>query len=809
MDASEKIKYFSSYEDLLDEVQRDMSDRSPLRSRYAVRFVMLNNFDVFTRFAKEITSSGAVEVMNIEDLLPDDNKDAWITGDELKKAIRSCKKSTLITPFSELVRFYKDVDFRGFFNEIILSEDIDNPEKRIYIPLIGLQNRFENFLNGFSRIEESAPVWAYYVEEHRTEVYLSRFAADKNAFARKGNICSLNTLYDWLRFWKSQAPQTQIICASGSIRRRRKYSDPDNIFTFKEIETAHEYIESFLNVTIPFPYEQEDCAFWDKLLEDVLATGPSTFNYRAFILHKLNVQEITPNIIIDKWSHEFTDEYERWLIKNYVLASDNFDAHPYFKLCISETKDYKSQCELATAIAVRIFYFSEASTQSKYAAERRALIKGASEQMRCWITGPLLSYIKERISEIDQADTSLAISLCTGVFDFEKVLAADWFAHRNINGFDIDNLKELCPSLAMYFSSRPYTTNPYPQWQAEYLSAYREAKLRDEITEDIKGLLQAINKDGDSFYKWYHATDESHERLAQFKMCGQPQIDHYFWIDALGAEFLPFISELFREGFNGFKIVHSEITRCNIPSSTFHNKFDITKYQMLDDIAHDKCGYKKYITLLSELETIKEIFNNITISHYHPECTIAIVSDHGLSSLSRKADSKKYSDKAEHEGRYIKIEATGSLHHDADYVEHINESDGERYQVALTHSSLGRKPVHEVHGGCMPEEVLVPLIVISNRAQATPKYAFKLLSKELEISDLQININIMPQPDSVTLTVEGKMYTMTRKGSVWTAKATELADGEHDIMVRTSDGAQHIDKIKVNGTGFNDNFLDF
>jgi hypothetical protein len=35
--------------------------------------------------------------------------------------------------------------------------------------------------------------------------------------------------------------------------------------------------------------------------------------------------------------------------------------------------------------------------------------------------------------------------------------------------------------------------------------------------------------------------------------------------------------------------------------------------------------------------------------------------------------------------------------------------------VALTHASLNTKPVREVHGGCTPEEILVPFIVISNK----------------------------------------------------------------------------------------------
>ena len=141
MDASEKIIRFDSYDALLDEIKRDIKDGDPLRCRYPVRFIMLNNFDVWHQLAKDLPILG-VQPFNLEELI-EDNHERWITTDELCRTIKSLKVTSLVTPFSELVRFYTDTDFRGFFNEIMINtEDIEHPEKRIYIPLIGLQNRF-------------------------------------------------------------------------------------------------------------------------------------------------------------------------------------------------------------------------------------------------------------------------------------------------------------------------------------------------------------------------------------------------------------------------------------------------------------------------------------------------------------------------------------------------------------------------------------------------------------------------------------------------------------------------------------------
>ena len=161
MDTSEKVNVFSSLAELTKEIIRDRETHDMFAQRYAVRFIMLNNFNEFKELAKFMANIG-VETLDLETLMED--PDEWITNDELKEAIKACKVSTFVTPFSEVVRFYNDDDFRGFFNEIMLLEDIHNPNKRIYIPLVGLQNRFTDFLNHFARIQESAPVWRYDAE---------------------------------------------------------------------------------------------------------------------------------------------------------------------------------------------------------------------------------------------------------------------------------------------------------------------------------------------------------------------------------------------------------------------------------------------------------------------------------------------------------------------------------------------------------------------------------------------------------------------------------------------------------------------
>jgi len=809
MDASEKIIHFESYEALLDEIKRDMDNGDPLRCRYPVRFIMLNNFNIFTKFAQDLAHLGVLP-LNLEKLI-EDNHERWITTDELCQAIKSCRVNTLVTPFSELVRFYKDTDFRGFFNEIMLTEDIDNPKKRIYIPLIGLQNRFSNFLNGFARIEESAPVWAYLTEEQKTKVFLTTVKNEDNTTFNKGNIVSLNTLYDWLRFWKNQAPQTQIVCSSGPINHREKNSDPDNIFTFEHIENSSNYIESFLGINIPFAYQSSEEYFWSLLLSDILQNGSSNFSFASYVSSRFGFSKVTSQDLFYKWAQSDTIPFDRWLLKNFFLSSTEIDKQPYLKICLEELSTYDNYSDLYSKIAERIFYFSESSTQMHLAAERESLMRGSSHIFTEFTDKATENYIKSRISEIEQINVSLAIALTTGVFDFEKVLLMAWYADRDHTGLTIDKASEKYPDLKMYLSHLNPIIQKQDDWYLDYLEAYREAKLCDTITTDIESYISNKNHDENSFYSWYHSFNETHDLLNKHLLSNDLHPDKVYWIDALGAEFLPFLLSIFKEESHNYHVVYSEVTRCTIPSATSQNHFDnVIKFGELDEIAHDNAGYQKNITLVKELKTLAKKMWEIITSNSHGEHTIAIVSDHGLSCLSRKAESKKYDAKVEHDGRYIKIETDGKLYHDSDYVVHVNENDGERYKVALTHSSLGRKPVHEVHGGCTPEEVLVPYIIITNKKQNITQYKYDLVTREIEISNPIISVNVMPQPAKVNLLINNKKYNMSRSNSLWTVMTEGLEEGEYIAEFSIPEGTSYSETIKVIGTGFSGNdFLDF
>lgn len=811
MDSAEKIKVFKSFEDLTREIIHDKDSGDMLAQRYAIRFIMLNNFNEFKNLAKFMANIG-VEALDIENLIDEGENDTWITKDMLKNAMRSCCSSTFVSPFSEIVRFYNDDDFRGFFNEIMLLEDIQHPKKRIYVPLIGLQNRFTDFLNHFARIQESAPIWRYDAEAQSVEVFFTKYKDFK--LPNGDTQCQLDTLRDWLKFWKVQAPQERIVCCSVPIAAKFKYSKPDNIFNFVKINSPYEFLTQFLELTFPFDYLEDERSFWDELLNSLKNIKLSSFNFETFTRSVFNKVTLTASDVIGEWLNSNNTTFKRWLLKQYVLHTSFKEEYPYVALCMEGVSDMNDENLLPNYIATRILYeMPSCKKREAFAEERRNIIVNNRVVFLNAITQNEQEWLLNRTKELYQQNQDLksAIDLCTGVFDFEKILLMGWFIHNPNNRRIIKAIESIYPEFSAYITTtKPSHFRVENNWCVDYFVEYKKAKLLDKYTEEIAHYIAEKNDSAKTFYKWYYEFENSHSLLAEVSGNDIYKPDKVYWIDGLGAEFLPYVLYLIDKEQSNMKVIRSQICRSDIPSSTYHNRFegkDILKFGALDELGHDSHLYKYLYTLKDELKVLKTIIHEIIGNSKKQPCTIAIVSDHGLSCLSRKAPSKKYDGKFEHEGRYIKTKDNALS--DSDYLVHKNEMDEEYYKVALTHSSLSKAPTHQVHGGCTPEEVLVPFILLSNKnIPGSIKYEIKLSTEDIMLSNPAISLTVIPEPTGVILTCEGKTYKMDRVGTQWTTLLQEITEGTHVIDIKPDGAQSHQLTIKVVGLSGNSDIND-
>ena len=278
-------------------------------------------------------------------------------------------------------------------------------------------------------------------------------------------------------------------------------------------------------------------------------------------------------------------------------------------------------------------------------------------------------------------------------------------------------------------------------------------------------------------------------------------------MDGLGAEFIPFIHYLLENSQSNYEAILSQIARTTIPSNTHLNSFDvgnhlIFKLNALDELAHEG-HYQKYTTLVAELETVKAVIHKILDENKVGKHTIAIVSDHGLSAMSRKCDSLKFDSNTKHEGRYVPLADDCTINSDIDFVVHENERDHKKYKVALRHQSLGAKPTHEVHGGATPEEVLVPFIVISNDDASKPlKYSVGPIEVKVPISDKKVAFKIIPEPQSAKAIFNGQEIALTRHGMQWEGFFPNATEGKYQITVIPFRGKPTQLEIEFFGMGF-------
>lgn len=813
--ATDKIIRFNNLDELKIAIGNDLQSKDVFAQRYCVRFIMLNDFKTFRELTKFLASDLGVKMFELQNLILGEDK--TITIDMLSEAITGITETSLITPFSELVRFYKEEDFMGFFNEIILTEDLKHPKKRVYIPIIGLNNRFNDFLKNFGRIQESAPIWQLYTpQDDKVKVFISKFKIP--FLPEDSEFCKLNTMKDWLDFWRKQAPREKILCSAKPVRSGWQNSRPDSIFTFEEVTNIYEFITEFLGISIPFEYDELETFYWERLLEIISSVPHETFTWNTYVESHFNTWEFSASRILDIWIDDQRPGYDRWLLKNYLLNTNQLEGQPYMRRCLEGTRDYSNPAVLMVNLAERIFYSATPAEQERNVEERHQILRQKHNLFRKIVPKSSQDWIKDQLvaKAQEESDLHIAKKLCTGTFDFEKELYFGWYLLRPDNVFGVNQLKAFYPDLYAYLYS---DDSSYYRWGAEwlrdYFNAYREAKIKDTYTADVKSFIERYNASDSTFYDWYYKHSTCRDLYHEIMSDPLRKPDKIYWIDGLGAEFLPFIQYLIEESKSRFEIIEAQVATTGLPSNTSLNRFEVDekthfKFGDLDALAHSG-HYRTRQTLIDELNTIRKIITTILRDNSVGNHTIAIVSDHGLSALSRLQDPHKLTGKAHHEGRYILYSAEkGAAAPMPEYITVKNSDDNQDYKVALTHSSLGRKPSHEVHGGCTPEEVVVPFIVISNIDATKPiVYEINPVTTDLPVSNPMFECIINPKPKTATLKVGYTSIKMKSKGTKWTALLPEIKEGRIVVSVEPERGKAKRFELKIYGMGMGNSLADF
>lgn len=795
---------FAHFEDLINHVRLDKElsgVASGTANRFPVRFVLFDNFQDSYRFVSYVQEQGC-HFKNVNDWMDSDYPDTILTYSELSNSILdyavSYNDDCIITPFSELARFYNNERSAKEFDALVKTiKGIENnsqavaKNRRIYIPIVGLEGKMSLFEN-----DSQCTVW--YLKNADKSFTYDLILTNGTTYG----ICDLSmfnvahSVNEWLNVWKAQpAVKPLIICTSPAIFANAQYAKPDNAFYFITCPSAYKFLTKGLKLDFgKIEYKPTDEQHWQRLAQEI--TDIKSFSFEKFFNSYFHIDNLSDyNVFLKTW-FECNDDFEKWLLTTYY--NEKFCQEGYICRVINKIQCYTNN-EFFSAIALEIFSLDKSDN---YIEERLTCLQSAKEH-NVLLSQETEIMLEEGLSKLAEEDGySTAIRYFSPLTKTEKLLATEWFAQGNISK---NSLQSFFPDLYNYLEPN---SGASLSWINSYFNAYKQAKLADRYTSEIAGYIKEKNGSVSACNEWYQQLKTTKTILS-----GRADIDVYYWIDGLGVDWIPFIQKcLEKKQKDGIFLNEIHIARAAYPTTTDINKkalFELSNETLkkcgdLDTHAHKSNKFPNYI--LEELEIVNKAIETI-VSEYNGK-KIAIVSDHGLTSLSQLRDGLNLAGvESDHHGR-LAFRKDGKCVSCENYI----VCDDEKTMCALNHQSLcGKVPNGQsAHGGCTPEEILVPIFVISSKKD-TAQWTATLLTKTLSESApiVKYQIKGISSIDIPYVNYNGKQYMLSSKGdNVYQSEKISLSQSVKTIELVIS-GTKQTDTIDVKLGAEEDDLFNF
>lgn len=719
-------KDFQDFDCLIAEVRADKQiagSVSATANRYPVRFVLFDNFRDSFEFVSRMQNDFGCRVESVNDWIDGDCPDMLITHSKLASRTASFIREHplhdyIIAPFSELARFYDNEQYFEFNALISTIKAIENSassqdrNRRIYIPIVGLEGKILKY-----DIDSQIFIWYYKNNDKQLNYHL--ILTDGTAF-RVRNLDSRYTVVEniqqWLKVWRDKNAKQSIISKSASLFANADHACPDNAFTFSVCYTVYEFLTAGLKLDFgTMKYVAKEEGYWLRLAAEIDIVN---FSFEKFFNSYFHIDDLSDYRVFIKTWFDYTDDFERWLLINYY--TEKFCQLGYICRAVREIENYTNY-HLFSVLALAIFSMEN---QEQYLEERLFCLQYAAEKQ---VTIPLevQDELRRKLEDLGgQKGYSTTIRYFSPLTKAEKHLAIEWVGKNKVSP---EQVKSFFADLYHYLAKSFGTLEFQQKWVLEYLDAYKQCKIANRYAENIAHIIKIKNASETAFNQWYQ----------QFKtvktiLSSRSDIDIFYWIDGLGADWIPFIAEQIK-GVQNMYLNEVVITKAKYPTTTKINKVslqelsekELQKIGDLDELAH-KTGSQYPAYILEEMEIVKSGLKKI-IQDYAGK-KIAIVSDHGLTALSQWCEGLNMAGvDSDHRGR-IAIRHTGKAVLDNNYI----LCEDKKTMCALRHESLcGKVPEGQsVHGGCAPEEVLVPIFIISSQKNAS-NYSATLISSEV------------------------------------------------------------------------------
>uniref|UniRef100_UPI004025BBC2 BREX-4 system phosphatase PglZ n=1 Tax=Prevotella sp. TaxID=59823 RepID=UPI004025BBC2 len=803
-------KEFGSLEDLYQEIETDKNwtgAESSLRNRYPIRFVLFENFGDFGEFV-QVCQDHDVYVQSIEKWMKEGQDDKLITYSQLAALFESYIKSLpandfVIAPFSEITRFYDNMRYAEFDSLLKTIRLIQSPEEaqsghqRIYVPIIGMQSKVSKFKD-----DPNIHIWEYHSGTEYDNYHL--ILTNGTTYGVKGleeryTLCE--DLRHWIALWKNVGAKIkpQIICTSKCIFANSDNAQPDNAFKYTVCNNAFEFLTEGLGINLgKLSLREEDMPYWEELASCIDVTD---FDFDVFVNQRFNTLNLNDeNAFVQTW-FEYKDTFSRWLLKTYFVWKSGERS---YLIRVLENVTSLSTSDLFSQIATHIFDepLDEASI-----GQRLSLLKEAKRQ-HVQIKSLAEQKVKAKLSAMaadPERGPLFAMRYMSPLTLSEQCLMVEWVGQGKVEKNDIKNL---FPELYAYLLPSSIKTGKGNGWTNEYFQEYCLSKVGNQETGSLAKKLKELNGSQVCFETWRDGF-----KTVKTLMHNRQDIDIYYWIDGLGVDWIPFMTQVIdKHKADGVFLNEIYVAASELPTVTSVNKTKLDelangkleKIGDVDKFAHTQKTYPAY--LVEEFRIVEDAISKV-LSLYNGK-KIAFVSDHGISYMAQFGAGLNLAGvETDHAGRcghWLK----GSAQTDNNY---IVLDDGQTL-CSLNNNSLSAKtPMGQgAHGGATPEEVLVPIIIVSNQKNANA-YSAKLQSSEIVASSPVVRYTIkgLSSIDTPFVTYNDVDYALHNiGGDVYESERLNLVNTSTRIILHIGDFKQ-TDNLSINTGAQEDDLFGF
>ena len=803
-------KEFTSLQDLYQEIDVDKNwtgAESSIRNRYPIRFVLFENFGDFGEFVQECQNHN-VFVQSIEKWMRDGQDDKFITYSQLAAMFEAYIKSLpandfVIAPFSEITRFYDNVHYAEFDSLLKTIRLVQSPEEsqrthqRIYVPLIGMQSKVSKFKD-----DPNIHIWEYHSgieSENYRLVLTSGTTYGVQGLENKFSLCE--NMRQWISLWKNVGAKVkqQIICSSKCIFDSAGNAQPDNAFDYTLCHNAFEFLSKGLGINFgELTAEEEDMPFWEQLASNI---DIEDFDFETFVNKRFNTSNLNDSIAFVQTWFEYMDGFSRWLLKSYFLW--NSTTPTYLTRVLRNCKT-QSTSDLFSLLATQVFDEPQDEASLKL---RRILLKEA-QKYNVQITHLAEQKVKAKLMAMaadPERGCYYAMKYMTSLTLSEQYLMTEWVGQGKI---DVKDIQTLMPSLYSYLAPLGIQLGNSFTCINDYFREYTHSKIANKANDSLRQMLKERNASQSTFEAWRDSF-----KTVKTILYNRQDIDLYYWIDGLGIDWIPFITKVIeKHRVDGVYLNEVYVATAQLPSVTSVNKLKLeeltgNKLEKIGDIdkfAHTQKSYPAYI--IDELHLVEEAFTQV-LSQYNGK-KIAFVSDHGISYMAQFGNGLNLAGiDSDHSGRCA-VWKKGNPTVDGNYM---ILQDGKSI-CALNHNSLASKtPTGQgTHGGATPEEVLVPIIIVSGQKNANV-YSAKLLTSDLIASSPTVKYNIkgLSSIDTPKVIYNGVDYLLHKKqDDIYESERLNLVGTATRITLVIGDFKQ-TDQIGINMGAQEDDLFGF